>query len=170
MVCFQCVYLANGAVDQPMGKGALKVSAEAVDEVVSGYFQLEIAGKIDVGGGAGEEIEGQDGGGCGADGARIDAVDDGFVDGYFLEYAHVESVHVVPEIDLLLFVLLVLNGADVEDGLVVKYEPVGGEPLVASEDYRVEHRFVEEEVPHPFGNDDVDGRGWEGHFFDFAVY
>ena len=52
--------------------------------------------------------------------------------------------------------LAVLDGRDVERGLVREHESVGREPLVPREEDGVEHRLVEEAVTHPLADDDVD--------------
>ena len=43
------------------------------------------------------------------------------------------------------------------------------EIVVSSVEDAVEHAFVEEEVAHPFGDDDVDLLDWEGDFFDLSL-
>ena len=85
--------------------------------------------------------------------------------------AHVESVDIVPPVDLVVLVVAVLDGQNVKRGLVGEHETAGYEPLVTGVQDRVQHGLVEETVAHPFRNDNVDlfDAIWESiDIFDFS--
>jgi hypothetical protein len=46
---------------------------------------------------------------------------------------------------------------------------MGSEIAIACPKDRVEHCFVEKTVTHPFRDDDIDLRNWEGYFLDFSA-
>lgn len=71
---------------------------ESVDEVVSLGGQGEACVEGEVGGGAGVEIEGQNGDGVGNDSLEIDSIDQGFRESGVLQGSVVKAVHVIPDL------------------------------------------------------------------------
>jgi len=86
----------------------------------------------------------------------VDDVHQRFLESIVFDAGHVEAVDVVPPVDLVVLVLSVLDGRDVEGGAVGEHEAVGGQPLVSGVENGVQHGLVEEAVAHPLGDDDVD--------------
>jgi len=72
-----------------------------------------------------------------------------------LDARHLETVDIVPEVDLVLTVLLVLDGGEEERSLVGEEEAIRGQPAVTSNKDGVEHGLVEEEVAHPLRDDNI---------------
>ena len=98
-------------------------------------------------------------------------VHDGFCQGDLPDGGHVEAVDVVPPVDLVVLVLPVLDGGDVERGSVGEHQTPGLEPLVPGEEDRVEHGLVEEAVAHPLGDDDVHllNTIWQGYLLHLTT-
>ncbi|GMS77916.1 hypothetical protein PENTCL1PPCAC_91, partial [Pristionchus entomophagus] len=88
-------------------------------------------------------------------------IDEGLSNCDLADRRHVETVDVVPPVDLILLVLSVLDGGDEQLGLVGEEQTVGCQPLVASVEDSVEHRLVEEAVSHPLRDDDVNLNDFE---------
>ena len=92
----------------------------------------------------------------GHDGLGLDDVNNGLRDDSGPDDAHVDAVDVLPELEFLLFVVRVLDAHKVHFGPVGEHEAVRLEPLVPCVEDSVEHAFVEQEVTHPLGDNDVD--------------
>ena len=91
----------------------------------------------------------------GHDLVSVHHVHDGLGKGNLPDGGHIESVHVVPPVDLVVLVLPVLDGRDVERGSVREHQPPGLQPLVPGEQDRVQHGLVEQAVAHPLRDDNV---------------
>jgi len=70
---------------------------QCVDEIIAAGIKDERSSKSQVGGCAGVEVEGEDGGGVGNDGFNLDSVDEGLGKSGVLERGVVEAVNVVPD-------------------------------------------------------------------------
>ena len=86
----------------------------------------------------------------------VNRIYDGLGEGDLPDGGHIESVHVVPPVDLVVLVLPVLDGGDVERSSIREHQTSGLQPLVSGEQDRVQHGLVEEAVAHPLRDDDVD--------------
>ena len=84
---------------------------------------------------------------------------------------HVEPIHIVPPVDLVVLVLSVLDGGDVERGSVREHQTSRFEPLVPGEEDGVKHGLVEEAVSHPLGDDDVHllNAVWQSYLLNFSA-
>jgi hypothetical protein len=89
----------RGEADGLVAGGELDVEPgdKGVDEIVTLDAKVEGNVEGEVGGGAGVEIEGEDGGRVGDDGLELDGVDEGLGEGGLLEGSVVEAVDVVPD-------------------------------------------------------------------------
>merc|ERR1712168_1772890 len=83
-------------------------------------------------------------------------IDKRLTDRDLLHAGHIESVHVFPPVDLLVLVLAVLDGADVESSAIGENESGWRQPLIPGIQDGFEHGLVEEAISHPLGHDDVD--------------
>lgn len=108
----------------------------------------------------GRRVSGEDG--------RLEVLDEDFVVDVGEHAAHAEAVDGLPEGDVVGDVVGVGQGRDVEGRLGRDHEAVGDEVAVACPEDRVEHRFVEKAVAHPFRYDDVHFGNGEGDVFDLA--
>lgn len=142
---------ARGEADGLVAGGKLNVEPrhQRVNEVVAPGRQAEGYAEGQVGRGALVQVEGQDGGGVRDDGLDVDRVDQGLRQGRLLERRVVEAVDVVPEANLLVLVLAVLDPGGVDDGLVGEDEAVLDQVPVAGVQDRVEHALVQQKVSHP---------------------
>ena len=86
---------------------------ESVDVVVAGGSDGKVGGKGEVLLLDGPDVNVLDLAGLGDDRLEVDCVDEGLAEGNLLDARVVEAVDVVPKVDLLLLVLLVLDGGDV---------------------------------------------------------
>ena len=68
-------------------------------------------------------------------------------------------------VNFLVLVFLVFDSSDIDHSSIREDEAIFCEVFVACEEDSVEHGFVEEEVAHPFGDDDVELVEWKRHFF-----
>lgn len=96
-------------------------------------------------------------------------IDQWFEQGPFLDGAHVDTIDVIPEADLVSLVILVLNGAEPDDCTVGVHMTIFLEPLVTGVEDGVKHGLIKQEISHPFGDNDVDLVDGEGYFFDLAL-
>mmetsp|Transcript_5603 Transcript_5603/g.15191 ORF Transcript_5603/g.15191 Transcript_5603/m.15191 type:complete len:210 (+) Transcript_5603:528-1157(+) len=150
-------------------EGALEVSHQAMEEVVAGCFDFErrLEGEIVLG--AGKDVQMEDGNCVRDHRCGQDNINDRFLDSDLLDRCHVETVHVIPEVDPLLLDLTVFDAAYVHDCLVGEDHAVLDEPFVAGEQDGVEHRFVEQEVAHPFADDDVNVINGKLYLLDLSL-
>jgi hypothetical protein len=90
---------ASGEADRLVAGGEINVKPgnECVDEIIAAGIKDERSSKSQVGGCAGVEVEGEDGGGVGNDGFNLDSVDEGLGKSGVLERGVVEAVNVVPD-------------------------------------------------------------------------
>lgn len=72
-------------------------------------------------------------------------------------------------VDLVVFVLPVLDGRHVQRGSIWEDEAIGCQPLVSGIEHSVEHRLVEEAVAHPLADDDVHLLHWELHLLHLPL-
>ena len=72
-------------------------------------------------------------------------------------------------VDLLILVVPVFNTTYVHISLVGENDASGCQPLVTGEDDRIEHALVEQEVAHPFADDNVNLVHRQRHFFDLTL-
>ena len=79
------------------GEVNVKPRDKSVNEIITLDGQLERRAEGKIGGGAGVEIEGENGGGVGNNCLELDSVDEGFGDGCLLERRVVESINIVPD-------------------------------------------------------------------------
>ena len=70
---------------------------------------------------------------------------------------------------LLLFVLGVFDGSKVKSRVIREDESSGLEVLVAGEKNSVKHGLVEQEIAHPFGNDDIKLLDRQRNVLEFAL-
>jgi len=143
---------------------------EGVGVVVAGSFKLERDVESEVLLLRSEEIDLLEHVGVGDDGLEVDSIHKGLAEGDVLDAGVVKAVDGVPEVDLLVLVLLVLDGGDVDGSFVGEEETVWGEVLVPSEEDGVEHGLVEKEVAHPFRDDDVVLFQWQFGLFELSFY
>lgn len=73
-------------------------------------------------------------------------------------------------VNLLLFVLLILNRGKVHGGFVGEDKATLLEILVTSDEHSVEHGLVQEEVAHPFRDDDVEFLDGELNLFELSFH
>ena len=85
----------------------------------------------------------------------VHRINDGLCESDLPDGGHIEPVDVIPPVDLVLLVLSVLDGSDVEGGLVREHQTSGLQPLVPGEQDGVQHGLVKQAVAHPLGDDDV---------------
>merc|ERR550539_64003 len=85
----------------------------------------------------------------------VHRIHDGLGESDLPDGGHIEPVDVIPPVDLVLLVLSVLDGGDVEGGLVGEHQTSGLQPLVPGEQDGVQHGLIEQAVAHPLGDDDV---------------
>ncbi len=71
--------------------------------------------------------------------------------------------------DFLFLVVAIFYAGEEESGFVREDEAALFEVLVPRVQHRVQHAFVEEEVAHPFGDDDVDLREWKFYFLHLSL-
>ena len=63
--------------------------------------------------------------------------------------------HGLLTVDFFLLVFLVFNRRDIHDGGIREDQASLFEVFIAGKENGIEHRFVKQEIAHPFGNDDV---------------
>lgn len=118
---------SSGELDGLVAAGKLDVEPgeEGVNVVISGGLD----GKVGLEGQVllldGGDVDVLDLAGLGDDRLEIDGVDEGLSESDLLDAAVVETVDVVPEVDLLLLVLLVLDGGNVHGSSVGEDETSG---------------------------------------------
>ena len=88
-------------------------------------------------------------------GTGLHDIDDGFGHHGRSDDAHVDAIHVLPELQLLFLIVRVLDARHIEFGPVRKHKSVRVQPLVPGEHDCVQHALVQQEVPHPLGDYDV---------------
>lgn len=71
--------------------------------------------------------------------------------------------------DLLLLVVAILNTGEEDGGLVGEDETVLDKVLVTGVQDGVQHAFVEEEVAHPLGDDNIDLREGQLNLLHLAL-
>ena len=149
--------LTSGEADVFVARAKLDVEVgdERVHVIVALEEEVKRRGEGEVGLGHRAYIDLFDEAAVGHDLLWIDNVDERLGERDVAYAAHVEAVHVVPPVHLVLLVVAVLDGADVQRRLVGKHESVGGEPLVARVQHGLQHRLVEQAVAHPLRDDDV---------------
>ncbi len=72
-------------------------------------------------------------------------------------------------IDLLVLVVLVLDGGKEKGRVVREYKAILFEILIPSQKNRVKHRFVEKKIAHPFRYYDIELSDGQGCFFKFSL-
>ena len=72
-------------------------------------------------------------------------------------------------VDFLLFIILILDRSDVHVRLVREYQSTRFKVLVAREEHSVEHGFVQQEVAHPLGDDDIELFEGQRNLFELAL-
>ena len=169
-VCVLGVW-AGGEADWLVAGGEIDIepSDDGVDEVVTAGVEEEWGGEGKVGEGALVEVEGEDGGWVGDNGLDLDSVDEWLSESSLLEWGVVETVDVVPEVDLLILVISVLDSGNEDGGLVWEDQAAWNKVLVTGPEDGVQHGLVEEEVTHPLGDDDVDFWEWEDNILHLAL-
>lgn len=162
---------AGGETDRLVACGEVDVepSNEGVDEVVSSGVEDEGAGEGKVRSSAGVEVKSEDCGGVGDDCLDLDSVHEGLGKGGLLQGGVVEAVDVVPEADLLVLVVAILNTSHEDGGLVGEDKTVGHKVLVSGVQDGVQHGLVEKEVSHPLRDDNVDFREGKLNFLHLAL-
>ncbi len=73
-------------------------------------------------------------------------------------------------VDLLLLVIHIFDRRDVQGGLVREHQSSRLQVLVTGENDGVQHGLVQQEVPHPFRDDDIELLDRQVCFFEFAFY
>ena len=154
--------VAGGEIDVEPGD-------DGVDKVVAAGVEEEWGSEGQVGESALVEVEGQDGGWVGDNGLDLDGVDEWLSEGSLLEWGVVEAVDVVPEVDLLVLVVSVLDSGNEDGGLVWEDQAAWNKVLVTGPEDGIQHRLVEEEVTHPLRDDDVDLWEWEDNVLHLAL-
>jgi hypothetical protein len=151
------VIRSSAEVDRLVALAELNIEEghQGVNKVVALSLDLELRSPGHVSDGDGVHIDGVDLAGVCDEGIGIDSVNERLHISKLLDVAHVESVDVVPEVQLGVLVVTVLNGGNVERSLVGEDDTVLGEPLVTGEDNSVDHGLVEAEVAHPLRDDDI---------------
>lgn len=109
----------------------------------------------------GRRVSGEDG--------RFEVLNEDLVVDVGEHAAHAEAINGLPKGDVVGDVIRVGQRGDVEGRVGRDHEAVGDKVAVACPEDRVEHRFIEEAVAHPFGDDDVDFGDGEGDVFDLAA-
>lgn len=71
--------------------------------------------------------------------------------------------------DLIVLVFTIFNTGEVDGGFVWEDLAVGNKIIVTSIQNSVKHRFVEKEISHPFGYNDIDFWIGELHFFHLTL-
>lgn len=82
---------------------------------------------------------------------------------------HFEAIYGMPEGNMLRDIIGVCEGGDVQRHVGRDHQAMWSKIAIACPKHRVEHRFVQKTVAHPFGDDDVNLVDWETHFFNFAM-
>lgn len=142
---------------------------DGVDEVVAAGVEEKWGGEGKVGESAFVEVEGEDGGWVGDNSLDFDGVDEWLGESRLLEWGVVEAIDVVPEVDLLVLVVSVLDSGNEDGGLVWEDQAAWNKVLVTGPQDGVQHGLVEEEVAHPLGDDDVDLWEWEDNILHLAL-
>lgn len=65
----------------------------------------------------------------------IDHIDQGFLQSHVSDAGHVEAVDVVPPVDLVVFVLTIFDGRDVQGGAIREHKAGWGQPLVSKKSF-----------------------------------
>lgn len=154
--------VAGGEIDVEPGD-------DGVDEVVAAGVEEEWGSEGQVGESALVEVEGQDGGWVGHNGLDLDGVDEWLGEGSLLEWGVVEAIDVVPEVDLLVLVVSVLDSGNEDGGLIWEDQAAWNKVLVTGPEDGIQHGLVKEEVTHPLGDDDVDLWEWEDNILHLAL-
>ena len=95
------------------------------------------------------EVDIEDGLGFGVDESVVESIDQRLHQGPTLDAIHVDVVDTVPEVDLLLLVLLVLDRGHEHGTSIGQQNALLAQPLVSREQHCVQHRLVKQKVPHP---------------------
>ena len=96
-------------------------------------------------------------------------LDEDFVSNMGQHARHFEAVYGMPKGNMLRHVVGICEGGDVQRHMRRDHQTMWCKVAIACPEHRVEHRFVQKTIAHPFGDDDVHLVNWETHFFDFAV-
>lgn len=151
------------------GEVNIEPGDDGVDKVVAASIEKEWGGEGEIGKGALVEIEGEDGSWVSDDGLDFDGVDKWLGESGLLEWGVVESVDVVPESDLLVLVVSILNTGNEDGGLVREDQTTWNKVLVTGPEDGVQHGLVEKEVSHPLGDDDINLWEWEDNVLHLSL-
>ena len=154
-----------------VGTGELdvEVSKEGMAILILLKLNLKLGVKVKLFLGDGENIDIEDLARVGDHLFRVTNINKRLHESKLLDTSHIKSIHVVPEVNLILAVLGILDTADEDLSLIGEDETVLHKPLVSGVEDSVEHRLVEEEVTHPLGDDDVNLVDGEGDVLDLAA-
>eukprot|EP00362_Geleiidae_sp_MMETSP1317_P000297 CAMPEP_0201285870 /NCGR_PEP_ID=MMETSP1317-20130820/113951_1 /ASSEMBLY_ACC=CAM_ASM_000770 /TAXON_ID=187299 /ORGANISM="Undescribed Undescribed, Strain Undescribed" /LENGTH=189 /DNA_ID=CAMNT_0047611995 /DNA_START=1211 /DNA_END=1777 /DNA_ORIENTATION=+ len=141
-----------------------------MDEVSPEGLQLEAGHEVQVRHLHLVQVQLQDGAVERDDAVRVHHVHEWLRDAEVPHAGHVDSVDVVPELDFFILVLGVLNGSHHEAHCVWEHQPTLLQPLVPCEHHRVQHALVQQEVPHPLCDYDVDLPHLQLHFLHSPRY
>lgn len=72
-------------------------------------------------------------------------------------------------VDLLLLIIRIFNSGEVQGGFVGEDQTVLLQVLVSCKQDGVEHGLVQQEVAHPFGDDDVEFVNGQNGFLEFTL-
>ena len=157
--------------------GFAGASLQSVNEIVALGGQFEGGGKGEVVRGAGIEVQRQDGSRIGDNGLNVHGVNERLGKGGRFQGSVVEAVDVVPDCitlsvnqeavpvlvcaltaNLFILVLSILNTSHEDGSLVWEDQTLAvlAQVLVAGPEHGVQHALVQQEVSHPFRNDDID--------------
>lgn len=84
----------------------------------------------------------------------------------FLDAAHVEVVHFVPEVYFVVLLVVVLDSAHLDDSLVGKHQSIRLQKFVPGVQHTVQHRFLQQEITHPLRDYDIHFVLGPGQLFD----
>ena len=137
------------------GEGGVEVDGEGVELSVVGGDESVLRVEAKLIDGDLVDIEGEEGGRVGHDLGGVDGVDKGLNVREALEVGEVKALNILPDLELRVNVLLIGDAADEHVALIGEELDIGGAKLVASIEDGVEHGFIQQEVAHPLGDDDI---------------
>lgn len=168
---------------------------KSVDEIVTTNIKLEWRGESEIFLGACVEIEGKNCGRVGNDSLNLDGVDERFGESGSLERRIIEAINVVPDFytlvcvhsrkcspcenlppqekqltsNLLILIFSILNTSHEDSSLIWENQTIWRKVLVSSVENGIQHGFIEQEVTHPFRDDDVNFWEWKYNLLHLSL-
>lgn len=136
-------------------EGDVKVAEEGMDVVRTGHLKLELGIKGQVFLGDRLDVDLLEDARSRAHRLTLDNINERLMDGNLFDGLHVEPVNIVPEVDLLLLILGILDTNQEHGGFVREDQALRSQVAITSVQDGVQHGLIQQKVAHPLTDDDV---------------